>query len=52
MRTTGVNIDQAGNVWACNNWKPNFELDHEENGNPGGDGMVIFLGVAKPPSTS
>jgi hypothetical protein len=29
--------------------KPNFELDHEENGNPGGDGMVIFIGLAKPP---
>lgn len=50
MRTTGVNIDQAGNVWACNNWKPNFELDHEVNGNPGGDGMVIFIGLAKPPA--
>jgi hypothetical protein len=50
MRTTGVNIDQGGNVWACNNWKPNFLLDHEANGNPGGDGMVIFIGLAKPPA--
>jgi hypothetical protein len=22
MRTTGVNIDAAGNVWTCNNWNP------------------------------
>ncbi|HEX8620221.1 MAG TPA: hypothetical protein VF911_21760, partial [Thermoanaerobaculia bacterium] len=50
MRTTGLNIDQGGNVWVCNNWKPNFELDHEANGNPGGDGMVIFIGLAKPPA--
>ncbi|MEA2464911.1 MAG: hypothetical protein QOJ98_2658 [Acidobacteriota bacterium] len=50
MRTTGVNIDQGGNVWVCNNWKPNFQLDHEDNGNPGGDGMVIFIGMAKPPA--
>ena len=50
MRTTGLNIDQAGNVWACNNWKPNFKLDHEKDGNPGGDGMVIFIGVATPPA--
>lgn len=27
MRTTGVNVDQAGNVWTCNNWKPNFDVD-------------------------
>ena len=27
MRTTGVNIDAAGNVWTCNNWKPNFDND-------------------------
>ena len=50
MRTTGLNIDQGGNVWVCNNWRPNFELDHEANGNPGGDGMVIFIGLAKPPT--
>jgi len=46
-RTTGLNIDQAGNVWVTNNWKPDFEEDHE-NGNPGGDGMVIFIGLATP----
>jgi hypothetical protein len=47
MRTTGVNIDQAGNVWTCNNWKPDFDADRA--GNPGGDGMVIFIGLATPP---
>ena len=38
MRTTGVNIDQGGNVWVCNNWKPNFLLDHEANGNQAATG--------------
>jgi hypothetical protein len=47
MRTTGVNVDQAGNVWTCNNWKPDFDTDRA--GNPGGDGMVIFIGLATPP---
>jgi hypothetical protein len=50
MRQTAVEIDQAGNVWAMNNWKPNFDIDAPpENGNPGGDGAVIFVGLAKPP---
>jgi hypothetical protein len=47
MRTTGLNFDAAGNVWTCNNWKPNFETDRDSN--PGGDGIVIFIGLAKPP---
>ncbi|MEA2413476.1 MAG: hypothetical protein QOI58_133 [Thermoanaerobaculia bacterium] len=47
MRTTGVNIDPAGNVWTCNNWKPNFDND-TVGGNPGGDGMLIWVGLAKP----
>jgi hypothetical protein len=47
MRTTGVQVDAAGNVWTCNNWKPNFTDDYE-GGNPGGDGIVIFVGVATP----
>lgn len=46
MRLTSCVIDQAGNVWALNNWKPDFDLDMV---NPGGDGIVIFLGLAKPP---
>ncbi len=49
MRLTNVVIDQAGNVWAVNNWKPNFDSDaSSKTGNPGGDGIVIFVGLAKP----
>jgi hypothetical protein len=54
MRLTSVVIDQAGNVWAVNNWKPDFDVDtspkDKQCGNPGGDGIVIFVGLAKPPS--
>jgi hypothetical protein len=50
MRATSCQIDQAGNVWVVNNWKPRFRTDFEPNhGNPGGDGVVIFVGLAKPP---
>lgn len=53
MRLTSVVIDQAGNVWAVNNWKPDFDVDTSREdpqcGNPGGDGIVIFVGLAKPP---
>jgi hypothetical protein len=54
MRVTAVNFDAAGNIWCCNNWKPVFLLDlvgdplKDEQANPGGDGMVIFVGMAKP----
>lgn len=48
MRTTGLQVDAAGNVWTCNNWKPNFKDDYKY-GNPGGDGIVIFVGLARPP---
>jgi hypothetical protein len=47
MRTTGLQVDAAGNVWTCNNWKPNFTVDYA-GGNSGGDGIVIFVGVATP----
>lgn len=55
MRTTGLNIDAAGNVWTCNNWKPNFVSDAIDDpfagqANPGGDGILIWLGIAKPKS--
>lgn len=51
MRMTSVSIDRAGNVWAINNWKPRFNLDVlPTTGNPGGDGIVIFVGLAKPPA--
>lgn len=50
MRLTSVVIDQAGNVWAVNNWKPDFDVDTSPKdpqcGNPGGDGIVIFVGLA------
>jgi len=46
-RVTAVNVDMAGNVWAVNNWKPRTVNDTAE-GNPGGDGVVIFLGLAAP----
>ena len=53
MRTTGVAVDAAGNVWTCNNWKPDFDIDignpaTGKPGNPGGDGMLIWVGLAKP----
>ena len=47
MRLTSVQIDAAGNVWAINNWKPAFDIDATVN--PGGDGIVIFVGIAPPP---
>lgn len=51
MRMTSVTIDQAGNLWAVNNWKPRFGTDFPPGGgNPGGDGIVIFVGIAKPPA--
>ena len=46
MRLTSVNADMAGNIWAANNWKPAGLNDVLLN--PGGDGMVIFVGVAAP----
>ena len=48
MRLTNSLIDQAGNVWALNNWKPDFNTDVTSN--PGGDGVVIFVGLATPTS--
>lgn len=47
MRLTATQIDRAGNLWACNNWKPSAAID-VIRGNPGGDGIVIFVGVAEP----
>jgi len=46
MRLTSTNIDRAGNLWAMNNWKPSLYTDVMSN--PGGDGVVVFLGVAEP----
>jgi len=49
MRQTALRIDQAGNIWSINNWKPDVDIDF--GGNPGGDGIVIFVGLAAPPTT-
>ena len=46
MRLTSTNIDGAGNLWCMNNWKPSAIVDVADN--PGGDGVVIFLGIAEP----
>lgn len=46
MRMTDVVIDMAGNVWAINNFKP--ESLNDARGDPGGDGIVIFIGLAAP----
>ena len=45
MRQTGINVDCAGNVWVCNNWKPSLINDIR---NPGADGVVVFIGLASP----
>jgi hypothetical protein len=45
-RVTSVNVDAAGNVWAANNWKPSWAVDVLKN--PGGDAMVVFVGLAAP----
>jgi hypothetical protein len=47
MRMTAVAIDMAGNVWAINNWKPEG-IEDTLLANPGGDGVVIFIGLAAP----
>jgi hypothetical protein len=50
MRMTNCVIDPAGNVWAIN-WKPDFDADVvPKQGNAGGDGIVIFVGLARPPT--
>lgn len=45
QRNTGVQIDQAGNVWLANNWKP-VPIQSD----PGGNGMVVMVGAAPPPA--
>jgi len=47
MRVTSMVIDGAGNIWATNNWKPISAIDLV---NSGGDGICIFVGMAKPPA--
>jgi hypothetical protein len=49
MRLTSVNADMAGHIWAANNWKPSAYIDGvSSDPNPGGDGMVIFVGLGAP----
>ncbi|HVW97977.1 MAG TPA: hypothetical protein VHA56_18545 [Mucilaginibacter sp.] len=49
MRVTATSIDRAGNLWCANNWKPSLYIDAKSpDANPGGDGVVIFIGVAEP----
>lgn len=43
VRSTGVAIDQAGNVWLTNNWK---EIPIQTN--PGGYEVVTYIGLAAP----
>lgn len=49
MRLTQVLPDQAGNIWALNNWKP-IPFNPTTDFNPGGDGAVVFIGLAVPPN--
>lgn len=46
VRNTGVAIDPSGNVWVANNW-----LKDPVQTNPGGDAMVVFIGLAPPVRT-
>ena len=46
VRNTGVSIDPSGNVWLTNNW-----LIDPIQTNPGGDGLVVFIGLAAPVKT-
>jgi hypothetical protein len=46
MRQTSCRVDAAGNMWTLNNWKPSFDVDAKSN--PGGDGVIIFVGIARP----
>ncbi len=47
-RVTAVQVDPSGNVWATNNWK--FTGTPNRN-NPGGEGVVVFIGLAAPIKT-
>ena len=46
QRNTGVQVDSAGNVWLTNNW---IEIPVQTD--PFGDGLVVYLGMAKPVKT-
>jgi hypothetical protein len=46
QRNTGVQIDASGNVWLTNNW-----IAIPVQTDPFGDGLVAYLGMAKPVKT-
>lgn len=46
QRNTGIVIDASGNVWVANNWR---RVPIQTN--PGGDGMVVYIGAAAPVKT-
>ena len=43
QRTTSAEIDPSGNLWVTDNWKRAIILN-----NPGGDAIVVFVGIAGP----
>jgi sugar lactone lactonase YvrE len=45
-RNTGIAIDPSGNVWVANNW-----LTVSVQTNPGGRGLVVFIGASAPIQT-
>ncbi len=45
-RSTAVEVDPSGNIWATNNWEI---IAFPEN--PGGKEMVVYIGLAKPVKT-
>lgn len=47
MRQTAIKFDCAGNAWVTNNWKPIAPITTQLTDNPGGDGIVIFVGLGK-----
>lgn len=42
-RSTAVAIDPSGNVWATNNW-----MENQQQTNPGGHQVVVYVGIAGP----
>jgi hypothetical protein len=49
MRQVSAVPDRAGNIWVTNNWKPNFTTNTlSPSPNPGGDGLVVFVGLGGP----
>jgi hypothetical protein len=46
QRNTAVQPDMAGNLWVTNNFKPSTAYDVLHS--PGGDGAVVFIGLAAP----